>query len=122
MSHFTTIRTQIRDIDALRGACTELGFPLVQNAEARGFFQSTKGEYVIQLKGPYDIALNRQPDNSFALTTDWFGGDVEREVGPNYGKLMQLYGVHKATTEARKKGWTVQRRQVGDSIKLTIGV
>jgi|GEM_PF-1247358 len=64
MSHFTTIRTQIRDIDALRGACTELGFQLIQNAEARGFFQSTKGEYVIQLKGPYDIAVNKQPDET----------------------------------------------------------
>jgi len=35
---------------------------------------------------------------------------------------VKLYGVHKATIEARKKGWTVQRKQVGDKIKLTIGV
>jgi len=123
MSHFTTIKTQIRDTEALRAACAELGLELVPNAEARGYYtQTTKGDYVIKLHGPYDIAANRQPDGTFGLTTDWFNGHVEAEVGASYGKLTQLYGVHKATAEARKKGWTVQRKQVGDNIKLTIGV
>ena len=123
MSHFTTIETQIRDTEALRAACTELGLELIPNSEARGYYtQTTKGEYVIRLKGPYDVALNRQPDGAYAMTTDWFNGEVEREVGPNFGKLTQLYAVNKATIEARKKGWTVQRKQVGDNIKLTIGV
>jgi hypothetical protein len=123
MSHFTTIRTQIRDTEALRAACSELGLQLLQNSDARGYYtQTTKGDYVIRLKGPYDIAANRQSDGTFGLTTDWFAGHVEAEVGPNFGKLTQLYAVNKATAEARKKGWTVQRKQVGDNIKLTIGV
>jgi hypothetical protein len=37
MSHFTEIKTQIKDIEALRAACQELGFALIQNAEARGY-------------------------------------------------------------------------------------
>ncbi len=123
MSHFTTIKTQIRDTEALRAACSELGLELVPNAEARGYYtQTTKGEYVIRLRGPYDIAANRQQDGAFGFTTDWFAGHVEAEVGANYGKLPQLYAVNKATIQARKKGWTVQRKQVGDNIKLTIGV
>ena len=123
MSHFTTIKTQIRDTEALRAACSELGLDLLPNADARGYYtQTTRGEYVIRLKGPYDIAANRQADGGLSMTTDWFKGHVAAEVGVNYGKLTQLYGVHKATIEARKKGWTVQRKQVGDKIKLTIGV
>jgi hypothetical protein len=123
MSHFTTIKTQIRDVEALQAACSEMGLELLQNAEARGYStQTTKGEYVIRLKGPYDVALNRQTHGSFAMTTDWFAGHVESEVGPHFGKLTQLYAVHKATAEARKKGWTVQRKQIGENIKLTIGV
>ena len=121
MSHFTTIKTQIRDTEALRAACSELGLELVPNAEARGYYtQTTKGEYVIRLKGPYDIAANRQQDGTVGFTADFFAGHVEAEVGANYGKLTQLYGVHKATAEARKKGWTVQRKQVGDNINLTL--
>jgi hypothetical protein len=123
MSHFATIQTQIKDIQALREACAEMGLLVLQNTEARGYADNRhRGEYVIALKGPYDIALNRQPDGTYGLTTDWWEGHVEKEVGKDYGKLLQLYGVHKAIREARQKGYSVQRTVLKDgAIKLTIG-
>ena len=123
MSHFTTIQTQIRDLAALRAACTELGVELLENAVARGYGSNThKGDLVIKLKCPYDIAVNRQQDGTFGFTCDWWDGHVEREVGANYGRILQLYGVHKARIEAQKKGYTVRRQTLGDgSIKLVIG-
>ena len=122
MSHFTTIKTQIKDLAALRSACEEMKLPLLQNAAARGYASQTRrGDLVIQLTGPYDIAVNRQPDGTYGLTTDWFLGHVEKQVGPNFGKLLQLYGVHKATAEARKKGFSVLRQpQRNGSIKLVL--
>ena len=122
MSHFTEIKTQIKDIEALRSACQELGLTLLQNAEARGYYQNkTKGDYVIRLKGPYDIALNKQTNGTFGLTADLWNGHIEEEIGKNYGKLLQLYGVHKATIEARKKGLSVLRRQQQNGyIKLVL--
>jgi len=124
MSHFTTIKTQIKDIEALRSACQEMGLPLLQNTEARGYYENKiKGDFIIRLKGPYDIALNKQPDGSFGLTADLWEGHVEQEVGQSYGKLLQLYGVHKAIREARKKGHMVRRSQQQDgAIKLVIAV
>ena len=123
MSHFTTIATQIKDIAALRSACGELGFQVMENTTARGYStNTTKGDYVLRLKGPYDIALNKQPDGTYGLTTDWWDGHVEKEVGANYGRLLQLYAVHKATAEARKRGHSVQRKQQKNgAIKLVIG-
>src|SRR3974377_1660112 len=122
MSHFTEIKTQIKDIEALRLACQELGLTLLQNAQARGYYENkTKGDYVIQLKGPYDIALNKQPDGTFGLTADLWNGHVEQEVGPSYGKLLQLYGVHTPMREARRKGHMVRRSQQKDgAIRLVI--
>jgi hypothetical protein len=126
MSHFTTILTQIRDADALADACAELGVELLRDTEARGFANSTRhGELVVRLKGPYDIAANRANPNDgtepYELTTDWWNGHVEREVGPNFGRLLQLYGVHKTMREAAKKHLRVTRRQETDgSIKLTL--
>lgn len=123
MSHFTSIQTQIRDLDSLADACKELGVELIRGSEARGYAgQTRKGDAVVRLKGPYDIALNRQEDGNYALTTDWWNGHVEKEVGVGFGKLLQLYGVHKATREARKKGYLASRKTLPNgAIKLTIG-
>ena len=122
MSHFTTIQTQIRDLDALADACRELGVELT-TGKARGFNGNTRtGEAVIKLNGPYDIAVNKASDGSYGLTTDWWNGHVEKEVGKEFGKLLQLYGVYKASREARKRGYTVRRQSLKDgSIKLAIG-
>jgi hypothetical protein len=122
MSHFTTIKTEIKDIEALHSACKEMGLGLVADAEARGYAnQFRHGDYVIRLSGPYDIAVNRSIGDTHELTTDWWGGHVEKETGPAFGKLLQLYGVHKATAEARKKGLSVLRRAKKDgSIKLIL--
>jgi hypothetical protein len=126
MSHFTTIQTQIRDVDALEAACAELGVELLRDTEARGFANSTRhGELVVRLKGPYDVAASRaegSPANApYELATDWWNGHVEKEVGPNYGRLLQLYGVHKTMREAAKKRLRVTRHQENDgSIRLSL--
>ena len=125
MSHFVTIETQIRDLTALEAACAELGVELLRDAQARGFStQHTPGELVIRLKGPYDIAANRatgQEGEAYTLTTDWWNGHVEKEVGPHYGRLLQLYGVHKTMQEASRKRLRVTRHNETDgSIRLSL--
>jgi hypothetical protein len=124
MSHFVTIQTQIRDVVALQDACTELGVGLEQNTTARGFLkQQRQGEYVIRLRGPYDIAANKVPtSDSYELSTDWWDGHVEKEVGKDYNRLLQLYAVHKTMREASKRNLRVTRRQEQDgNIKLILG-
>jgi hypothetical protein len=124
MSHFTSIKTQIRDIAALVDACVELGVKLVVNTTCRGYAGVTRqAPHVIQLKGPYDIAVDPSPENdgSYGLTTDWWDGHVAKEVGVGYGRLLQSYGVHKTMREARSRGLRATRRQDADgSILLTL--
>jgi Protein of unknown function (DUF1257) len=122
MSHFVTINTQIKDLDALRSALKELGLSLFPQAQARGYEDNKiKGDFVIRLNVPYDIAFNQQPDGTYGLSCDWFLGHVEKEVGKNYSKLLQLYATHKAIREARKKGYSVMRKNQADgAIKLTL--
>jgi len=121
MSHFTSIITLIKDTNALRDACLEMDLELLENARARGIGTTQRGDYVIRLKGPCDIALNRQANGTYALSSDVWDGHVEKELGPNYGRLLQSYAVHKATREASKRGLTVRRSALkGGLIKLAI--
>ena len=124
MSHFTTIQTQIRDLDALQDACGELGLIVLPNAKCRGYAgMSRLAPHVIQLKGPYDIAVDPSPENdgTYGLTTDWWDGHVAREVGVGYGRLLQSYGVQKTLREARTRGLRATRKVEADgSILLTL--
>ena len=55
------------------------------------------------------------------MTTDWYNGHVEKKWVKLF-KLLQLYGVHKATQEARRKGYSVKRRNLDNgTVKLNIG-
>jgi len=124
MSHFTTIQTQIRDLDALHDASVEMGFQFLKDSKCRGYAGITRiAPHVIQLKGPYDIAVDPSPENngSYGLTADWWDGHVAKEVGMGYGRLLQSYGVHKTMREARSRGLRSTRRVEADgSILLTL--
>lgn len=123
MSHFTTIQTQIKDIEALKAACAELELTLQEKGEARGYDNNRHpGDYIVKLKGPYDIALVREPNGNYGLIADWWEGHVEKEVGAKCGRLLQLYGVHKVMREASKRSYAVQRQKLENgTIKLVIG-
>ena len=124
MSHFTSIQTQIRDVDALADACAELKLRLVSYSTCRGYAGVVRqAPLVIKLNGPYDIAVDASPekDGCYELTTDWWDGHVAKEVGVGYGRLLQSYGVHKTTREARLRGLRTSRRVEADgSILLTL--
>ena len=122
MSHFTTIHTEVRDLEALNDACVELGLRLVKDTTCRGYAGVLrKADHVIQLKGPYDIAVDPVEGGRYGFTTDWWGGHAEKEVGAGYGRLLQSYGVHKTTRAARSRGLRATRRLEADgSIVLTL--
>ena len=118
LSHWTPIKTQVKCLDAVGAACAELGLKLRiakpgMKESARGYNRSICfGDAVIECPGPYDVALQREPDGTFKMVTDWHRGHVEKCVGKNFERLVQLYGVHRATAIARAKGLSV-RRQAG---------
>jgi len=121
MSHFTTIETRVRDLDALREACEDLGLQLMTGVPCRGYAGATrKAEHVIRLKGPYDIAVDPGPDNGFALTCDWWDGHVAKETGPDHGRLLQAYGVRKTLREAKARGLRVNRKLETDGSILLV--
>jgi hypothetical protein len=100
-------------------ACSELGFKLQEKTPCRGFAGVTRTAHrTIVLKVPYDVAVDPQQDGTFGLTTDWWGGHVERETGPGFGRLLQAYGVHKTCREARVRGLRATRITEADGTIL----
>jgi hypothetical protein len=115
MSHFTKIDTKIRDIAALKSACTELGLDVKQNTMARGFGSNCRrGRYVIKLTGPFDVAINPGANGEWELQADMWGEYVEKDLGKNLGRLRQAYAIRKTMAEANKRGLRVRRTNLQD--------
>jgi hypothetical protein len=113
-----TIRTEVRSLEAVRGACARLKLAEPVEGEAQIFSACRKG------------ILVRFKDWQFPIVCDLSNGQVEFDNfegqwgDPNhFDEFLQLYAVEAATLEARKRGYSVVEQNLDDgSIKLTIGM
>jgi len=70
-----------------------------------------KCEHAISVPGSnYDIGVVRKSNGNYTLVWDFYGTGqvITRTVGRGCEELLQLYGVHKAILEARRRGCRVQ--------------
>jgi hypothetical protein len=115
LSHFTKTESQIRDIRVLKKACDNMGLEIVANANSRGYQgKSMKGDYVIKLKGPYDIALIQESNGNYSLHTDWYQGHVEKQVGRDFGLLKQMYSAEIIRNEAESRGMMLEEERLAN--------
>lgn len=123
MSHWTTVKTEFKDLQCLKKAGKQLGCGVLHNAEARGYYKNmrTKGELVFSHPGsPYDVAV-KKAGKKLELVADMFGGHIERIYGKNYSKLKQRYAVEVVKKKARLLGALVTEEKGQDgTIKLKV--
>ena len=118
MSHIVSIRTEVRDREAVLRACRRLEIPEPVEGEAKVFTNWKKG-LLLRLKDwefpvVCDLASGRVEYDNY----EGHWGDVDRLM-----TFLQIYAVEKATLEARKRGHSVVEQPLADgSIKLVIGV
>ncbi len=131
MSHTTSIKAiKITNIAALEAAVAELrqtgvACSLIPNAKPRAYYTNQQGmgvaDFVLKLDAAkYDVGFYKQADGSYEPRTDFFMKSVENVLGAaprapenaeqaRLGKLFQMYGIHAATQEARRRGHVVRR-------------
>jgi hypothetical protein len=118
VSHIVTIKTQIRDAEAVHLACRRLGLPTPVEGTTRLFSGSATG-LAVQLPGwTYPAVCDLA---SGQVYYDIFGGAWGDQK--HFNAFLQSYAVEMAKLEARKKGYTATEQPLNDgSIKLTIHV
>lgn len=132
MSHVVSIKTVLTDIEAIKRTCKELGLTFKENQKTYAWWGSSVGDYplpegftkeqlghcehAIGIPGTtWEIGL-AQPTGQKGLRMlfDFFGSKgtpiLQAVGGQNADKFTQLYAVHKATLEAKKRGLTVTRK------------
>jgi len=128
MSHYSEVQVEFRDGAALVAALERLGFQgkveVHQEAQSlygyRGDVRPQKAHVIIRRQhvGPAanDIGFERQSDGTYRV---WISEFDQSPTGNNYGtvwqgKLKQAYGIEKARTEAKKRGYRVSEQKLDD--------
>ena len=118
MSHVVEIKTEVRDEQAVKAACTRLQIPAPETKTVR-LFSATATGLCVKLPGwNYPLVCNVQTG---ALQYDNYNGHwgEQRELH----RFLQAYAVEKAKIEARKKGHRVTEAKLEDgSIRVTVHV
>jgi hypothetical protein len=118
MSHIVTIRTEVRDAEALALGCERLGLERPVQRTAKLFSAEATG-YCVEL-----------PDWRYPVVFQTRNGEVKFDnFNGRWGDqsrldaLLQMYAVEKTRLEARRRGHTVTEQALADgAIKLTVQV
>ena len=123
MSHFSQIKTQIRNIDSLKDALNELGVDWKQGPrEVRGYRgQTHAAEITIEQENGYDIGF-RWNGKEYELVADLQYWQQNKSVEGFLRQVTQRYAYQTVLKETTRVGFQVaeQKQNQDGSISLVV--
>jgi hypothetical protein len=125
MSHFSTIKTQLKDAESLIKALNNLGYMINQEEK---FVKGYRGKFT-----PVDISMNLPGEtkvgfkwddisNSYELVTDLDLWKFELPVERFISKVTQMYAYETIISKTKEDGYQIveQKNQNDGSIELVL--
>jgi Protein of unknown function (DUF1257) len=123
MSHFSNIKTQIRNLSSLKAALTEMGVDWKEGpTPVRGYQGQTRtAEVVVEQKNNYDIGFSWN-GNEYELVADLQYWQQPLSVEGFLRKVTQGYALQTVLSESCKQGFQVaeQQKNTDGSIRLVV--
>jgi len=124
MSHFTTIKVQIKNSDILANVLTELGHQFEINTQVRGYQgDRTNAEYVIRRQNGYDIGFRKKEDgdDNYEIIADFWGTGINQSQFIN--EIQQKYAHKMLLTTAETQGYTIEAEEVlnDGTVRVVVG-
>ncbi|MDJ1172700.1 DUF1257 domain-containing protein [Roseofilum capinflatum] len=123
MSHFSQIKTQIRNLEALKTALSELEMDWKPGpSPVRGYQgQTHDAEVVIEQENGYDIGFSWNGQH-YELVSDMQFWQQNLSVQGFINKITQRYAYHTVVQETAKQGFQVAEQQKNEdgSIRLVL--
>ena len=123
MSHFSQIKTQLRNLASLQTALTDLGIDWKSGlCPVRGYRgQTVNAEVAIEQENGYDIGF-RWNGNEYELVADLQYWQQPITVDRFLNKITQRYAFQTVLNETAKQGFQVAEQQKNEdgSIRLVV--
>ncbi|MEB3148406.1 MAG: DUF1257 domain-containing protein [Sphaerospermopsis sp.] len=121
MSHFTTIKVQIKNGDVLYQILQELGYQVELNSQVRGYMgNKTHAEYVIKQANGYDLGFRKNAE-SYELVADFWGAKINQQEFIN--KISQKYAHRSLMETIQNEGFDVEEEEVlaDGTVRVVVG-
>lgn len=130
MSHFTSVKTKIKDLVCLVRALKDLNFNVTeatqeQQVHVRGYQgQSMDAQLSIHASKTYDIGVKLTADGTYEFVADWWGVETTRGITEEdfIKQVTQRYSYHKVMEEVKKRGFTLETEEVDEEQQIHIRV
>jgi hypothetical protein len=123
MSHFSNIKTKIRNLDSLQTALSDLGVDWKNGpAIVRGYKgQTHKAEVVIEQDNTYDIGFSWN-GNEYELVADLQYWQQPLTVEGFLRQVTQSYAYHTVVKETANQGFSIteQEKNQDGSVRLVV--
>ncbi|MGK7922498.1 MAG: DUF1257 domain-containing protein [Trichodesmium sp.] len=123
MSHFSQIKTQIRNLKSLQSALTDLGIDWKSGpTPVRGYRgQTSSAEVVVEQNNGYDLGFSWN-GNEYELVADLQFWQQAWSVDRFINMVTQRYAFHTVVNETAKQGFQVteQQKNKDGSIRLVV--
>lgn len=121
MSHFTTIKVQIKNGETLHNCLQELGYKVECNKKVRGYQgDKTDAEYVIRQDNGYDLGFRRN-DEAYELVADFWGARINEKAFIN--SLMQKYAHKTLMASVQEQGFNLEEEETLEdgTVRVVVG-
>ncbi|KJH70011.1 DUF1257 domain-containing protein [Aliterella atlantica] len=123
MSHFSQIKTQIRNLESLEAALTDLGIEWKSGPQSvRGYRGQTRNAQIaIEQENGYDLGFSWN-GKEYELVADLQYWQQDLTVDGFLRKVTQRYAYHTVINETAKQGFQVseQQQNADGSIRLLV--
>jgi hypothetical protein len=122
MSHFTTIKVQIKNSEVLAQVLADLGHKVETNTQVRGYQgDRINAEYVIRRQNGYDIGFRKDGDDNYELIADFWGTGINQAQFVN--EIQQKYAHKMLLTTAETQGYTIEAEEVlnDGTVRVVVG-
>lgn len=113
MSHFSRIKTQFRNHDALVASLVELGFDVRTGTTIQGHRGQVNVDLAAKNRFGHEIGFVKNSDGSFDMVGDWWGkggfreAELARTLQRQAGKIQQEYSRRIVLEETQREGFSV---------------
>ena len=117
MSHFTRVKTLIRDQVVLEESLRQLhyDFRVGERLPIRGYMGNREtGQVVVHTGSVYDIGFQRQADDTFQICADWWGVQKDTSIreATFLQQINQIYAYQVVKKQVVEDGYIIEDERV----------